>query len=101
MKTKITEIHIDTANMSKKDIEREIENAFKKIFEENEEEKIEQKNEKEYLLEEMTKIIEENLKMAEKVFDDSETEIALAKMLHTFRNENECLKGILRRRNRH
>lgn len=95
MKTKITEIHIDTANMSKKDIEREIENAFKKIFEENEEEKIEQKNEKEYLLEEMTKIIEENLKMAEKVFDD------LAKMLHTFRNENECLKGILRRRNRH
>ena len=49
----------------------------------------------------MTKIIEENLKMAEKVFDDSETEIELAKMLHTFRNENECLKGILRRRNRH
>lgn len=43
MKTKITEIHIDTTNMSKKDIEREIENAFKKIFEENEEEKIEQK----------------------------------------------------------
>ena len=100
MKTKITEIHIDTANMSKKDIEREIENAFRKIFEENEEEKIEQKNEKEYLLEEMTKIIEENLKMAEKVFDDSETEIELAKMLHTFRNENECLKEILRRRNR-
>ena len=87
MKTKIIEINIDTTNMSKKDIEREIENVFKKIFEE----KIEQKNEKEYLLEEMTK----------KVFDDSETEIELAKMLHTFRNENECLKGILRRRNRH
>lgn len=101
MKTKITKIHIDTTNMSKKDIEREIGNAFKKIFEENEEEKIEQKNEKEYLLEEMTKITEENLKMAEKVFDDSETEIELAKMLHTLRNENECLKGILRRRNRH
>lgn len=101
MKTKIIEINIDTTNMSKKDIEREIENAFRKIFEENEEEKIEQKNEKEYLLEEMTKIIEENLKMAEKVFDDSETEIELAKMLHTLRNENECLKGILRRRNRH
>lgn len=97
MKTKITKIHIDTTNMSKKDIEREIENVFKKIFEE----KIEQKNEKEYLLEEMTKITEENLKMAEKVFDDSETEIELAKMLHTLRNENECLKGILRRRNRH
>ena len=98
MKTKITEIHIDTTNMSKKDIEREIENAFKKIFEENEEE---QKNEKNYLFEEMTKIINENIKMTEEIFDDSETEIELAKMLHTFRNENECLKGILRRRNRH
>ena len=101
MKTKITEIHIDTANMSKKDIEREIENAFKKIFEENEEEKIEQKRGMKYLVEEMTKITKENIKMTEKVFDDSETEIELAKMLHTFRNENECLKGILRRRNRH
>lgn len=98
MKTKITKIHIDTTNMSKKDIEREIENAFKKIFEENEEE---QKNEKNYLFEEMTKIINENIKMTEEIFDDSETEIELAKIFHTLKNENECLKGILRRRNRH
>lgn len=101
MKTKITEIHIDTTNMSKKDIEREIENAFKKIFEENEEEKIEQKNEKEYLLEEMAKITEENMTIIKKVMDGSETTKDLAKIFNTFRNENECLKGILRRRNRH
>ena len=97
MKTKITEIHIDTTNMSKKDIEREIENVFKKIFEE----KIEQKNEKEYLLEEMTKIAEENMTIIKKVMDGSETTKDLAKIFNTFRNENECLKGILRRRNRH
>lgn len=99
MKTKI--IEIDTTNMSKKDIEREIENALKKIFEENEEEKAEQKNEKEYLFEKMTKITKENIKMTEEIFDDSETEIELAKIFHTLRSENECLKGILRRRNRH
>ena len=99
MKTKI--IEIDTTNMSKKDIEREIENALKKIFEENEEEKAEQKNEKEYLFEKMTKITKENIKMTEEIFDDSVTEIELAKIFHTLRSENECLKGILRRRNRH
>ena len=101
MKTRIVKINIDTTNMSKKDIEKEIENALKKMFEENEEKKIEQKNEKEYLFEEMTKIIEENIKMTEKVFDDSETEIELTKIFHALRSENECLKGILRRRNRH
>lgn len=101
MKTKIIEINIDTSNMSKEQIEREIENAFKKIFEENEEEKKDPRNEKEYLSEEMTKIINENIKMTEEIFDDSETEIELAKIFHTLKNENECLKGILRRRNRH
>lgn len=39
--------------------------------------------------------------MVEKVLDDSETETELAEILHTLKNENECLKGILRRRNRH
>lgn len=101
MKTKITEINIDTTNMSKKDIEREIENAFRKIFEENEEEKIEQKSGMKYLAEEMTKITKENTKMIEEIFDDNETEIELTKIFHTLKNENECLKGILRRRNRH
>lgn len=101
MKTRITKIDIDTTNMSQKDIEKEIENALKKIFEENEEEKAEQKNEKEYLLEEMTKITKENIKMTEEIFDDSETEIELTKIFHALRSENECLRGILRRRNRH
>lgn len=96
MKTKIMEINI-TSNMSKKDIEREFENAFKKIFEE----KIEQKSGMEYLAEEMTKITKENIKMTEEIFDDSETEKELTKIFHTLKNENECLKGILRRRNRH
>lgn len=98
MKTKIIEINIDTTNMSKKEIEKEIENALKKIFEKNEEE---QKNEKNYLFEEMTKITKENIKMTEEIFDDSETEKELTKIFHTLKNENECLKGILRRRNRH
>ena len=98
MKTKIIEINIDTTNMSKEEIEKEIENALKKIFEKNEEE---QKNEKNYLFEEMTKIINENIKMTEEIFDDSETEKELTKIFHTLRSENECLKGILRRRNRH
>lgn len=97
MKTKIAKINIDTTNMSQKDIEREFENAFKKIFEE----KIEQKSGMEYLAKEMIKITKENIKMTEEIFDDSETEIELAKIFHTLKNENECLKGILRRRNRH
>ncbi len=98
MKTKIIEINIDTTNMSKEEIEKEIENALKNIFEKNEEE---QKNEKNYLFEEMTKITKENIKMTEEIFDDSETEKELTKIFHTLRSENECLKGILRRRNRH
>lgn len=101
MKTKIIEINIDTTNMSKKEIEREIENAFKKIFEENEEEKIEQEMEKNIYLKKMTKITEENTTIIKKVMDGSETTKDLAKIFNTFRNENDCLKGILRRRNRH
>lgn len=94
------EINID-ATMSKEEIKMAIDEAMKKIFEKNEKEKTEKKDKRNYLLDEMIGVIEENEKLSKKVFDDSATTTDLIKVLHALKNDNTCFKGILKRRNRH
>ena len=94
------EINSD-ATMSKEEIKMAIDEAMKKIFEKNEKEKTEKKDKRNYLLDEMIGVIEENEKLSKKVFDDSATTTDLIKVLHVLKNENTCFKGILKRRNRH